>query len=65
MPDLPDMIVRLKGLPDPQPIERRVAKEGYAVGAMPPHAKRGQPKFLRPRHESANAERDHGRREEY
>ena len=31
MPDLPDMIVRLKDLPDPRPIERRLAKEGYAV----------------------------------
>ena len=31
MPDLPDMIVRLKHLPDPGPIERRLAKEGYVV----------------------------------
>lgn len=31
MPDLPDMIVRLEHLPDPGPIERRLAKEGYVV----------------------------------
>ena len=31
MSDLPDMIVRLAGLPDPRPIERRLADEGYAV----------------------------------
>ena len=31
MSDLPDMIVRLEGLPDPRPIERRLADEGYAV----------------------------------
>ncbi len=31
MADLPDMIVRLEDLPDPGPIERRLAKEGYVV----------------------------------
>ncbi len=31
MPDLPDMIVRLKHLPDTGPIERGLAKEGYVV----------------------------------
>ena len=31
MSDLPDMIVRLESLPDPRPIERRLADEAYAV----------------------------------